>query len=337
MGKKKSSNSGSGGGGGGGDDRPSPEDAVKGETLEQLEKRHTEEVDAVKEVTGKLGKGKGDKDKALRMEGEVSDRHYAETAAWEELDEARNPPVPKATGDDDEDEERKQISAPSLAPPVLEMAKASVADDGGEGNGFGGGAGGVMTKAMKRRLKKEGEEAERDARIQEEKANMGPSNRENEEKALKLLLTPLRLKIKDIKADGHCMYRSVEDQLAQKPHTGGGDVGGSSSGGDSSYASLRRRCAAVMRKNRWDYRPFLPDCAEAGLYRLNPVDRQLESARFPPLNLLKLYPGFEPWYSNSTCNATPRIPASATPRGRSTALRWRTARRGEGRWSWARW
>ena len=73
-----------------------------------------------------------------------------------------------------------------------------------------------MTKAMKKRLKKEQEEAERERRIAEEKANMGPSSRENEEAELRKMLAPLGLKIKEIKADGHCLYRSVEDQLGQR-------------------------------------------------------------------------------------------------------------------------
>ena len=267
KGKKKSKSGGGGeGGGGGGDaasDRPSPEDAVRDETLEQVQSRHAAELAAVREITAKFGKK--EKDKALRMEGEVTDRHYLEMAAWEELDEERNPssepakaPVEQPDSSDDENDDdakkkktTKDASAPS--PPTDAMAKASIADGGG-----GDGGGPVMTKAMKRRMKKEAEEKEREARIEEEKANLGPSSRDHEEAALKRLLAPMGLRVKEIKADGHCMYRSVEDQLAQKPHVGGG-VGG----GGVDYASLRRRCAHVMRKNQWDYRPFLPQCAAA--------------------------------------------------------------------------
>ena len=79
-------------------------------------------------------------------------------------------------------------------------------------------------------------QAEREARIAEENSSMGPSSRVVEETALieKLsvrvpvslhgrcvLLTcmmrspqPLGLVMREIKADGHCLYRSVEDQLA---------------------------------------------------------------------------------------------------------------------------
>ena len=139
KGKKKSKSGGGEGGGGGGDaaDRPSPEDAVRDETLEQLQSRHAEELAAVKEVTSKFGKK--DKDKALRMEGEVTDRHYLEMEAWEELDEQRNPSSEpaKATepedGNDDDADDKKDASAPS--PPTDAMSKASVADDAADSGG----------------------------------------------------------------------------------------------------------------------------------------------------------------------------------------------------------
>ena len=251
MGKKKSK-----GGGGGGDgpavDRPPPEETVKDETLEQLEARHLREMTEVLAVTATFGKGKKDKDRAMRMEGEVRDRHYAETAAWEELngevpDNAGGPP--EAPSSDESEDEAAQRAAP------LVEAVGRVRVSGGEEDG---GRGGGMTKAMKRRLKKEAEEKEREARIEEEKANMGPSNRDHEEAALRRLLHPMGLRVKEIKADGHCMYRSVEDQLAQKP---AGGFRGSAPGPDD-YASLRRRCASVMRTNEWDYRPFLGGCHE---------------------------------------------------------------------------
>lgn len=177
------------------------------------------------------------------------------------------------------------------------MAKTSVSDSGcagvhceqtvrsgggGDSGGGGVGSGTVMTKAMLRRQKKETEEREREVRINDEKSNMGPSARDREEAALKLLLTPLHLRIKDIKADGHCMYRSVEDQLVLRNSKDGAHAHGEdgavgeqspehaiSDGGQGAappvgedFASLRWRCAHVMRKSQWDYRPFLAQCAE---------------------------------------------------------------------------
>ena len=144
------------------------------------------------------------------------------------------------SSDDDTDDD---------APPVAAMARASVADEPAETKPSGG-----MTKAMKRRVKKEAEERERDARIAEEKSHAGPSAGEVEAGRLRAALAPLGLKIAQIKADGHCLYRSIAHQLALKPVPGDAPL---------DHASLRRACAEVMRADERDYRPFLPECAES--------------------------------------------------------------------------
>lgn len=51
------------------------------------------------------------------------------------------------------------------------------------------------------------QEAEREARIEREQSEMGPSDRAIEEENLKKLLEPLGLALFDIPADGHCLYR----------------------------------------------------------------------------------------------------------------------------------
>jgi hypothetical protein len=67
------------------------------------------------------------------------------------------------------------------------------------------------TKAQKRREKQAAKQAERDARIAAELEAAGPSAREEEEAALKALLAPLGLGIKEIRVSphsdglGHCM------------------------------------------------------------------------------------------------------------------------------------
>ena len=55
------------------------------------------------------------------------------------------------------------------------------------------------TKAQKRREKQAARDAERDARIAAEQEALGPSEREEEEKALKALLQPLGLGIKEMR------------------------------------------------------------------------------------------------------------------------------------------
>lgn len=68
------------------------------------------------------------------------------------------------------------------------------------------------SKAQKRRDAKLKQEVEREQRIQEEQSGV-VSERAVENQTLAQKLGPLGLTLKEIKPDGHCLYRAVEDQL----------------------------------------------------------------------------------------------------------------------------
>ncbi|XP_022771004.1 OTU domain-containing protein 6B-like isoform X2 [Durio zibethinus] len=69
------------------------------------------------------------------------------------------------------------------------------------------------SKGAKRREKRAQQEAAREQRIQEEQSNI-VSDRMIEDEKLERKLEPLGFTINEIKPDGHCLYRAVEDQLA---------------------------------------------------------------------------------------------------------------------------
>ena len=213
------------------------------ETLDAMEARHRRERAAVEALCASLGQSKPEKDKRVKMMGWISQRQYEETRAWEDANEGGDEGG-DASSDDD------AHAADALAKDVSAKATVADADEPGAAAGQGG-----MTKAMKRRLKKEAEERERDARIEEEKANAGPSEREDEEKILRSRLQPLGHAIAEIKADGHCMYRSVEHQLSVRGVTDETVA--------TDHVSLRRMTADRLRADEWDYRPFAEDFAEA--------------------------------------------------------------------------
>lgn len=101
------------------------------------------------------------------------------------------------------------------------------------------------SKSAKRREKRAQQEAAREQRIQEEQSNI-VSDRVVEDEKLEKRLEPLGLTVNEIKPDGHCLYRAVEDQL------------GHLSGGSSpySYQRLREMVAAYMRDHASDFLPF---------------------------------------------------------------------------------
>ncbi|KAK7337404.1 hypothetical protein VNO77_17976 [Canavalia gladiata] len=102
-----------------------------------------------------------------------------------------------------------------------------------------------VSKAKQRRDKRAQQEAEREQRIQAEQSDI-ISDRMIEDEKLERKLKPLGLTVCEIKPDGHCLYRAVEDQLAlvfggRSPYT---------------YQELREMVAAYMRKHTSDFLPF---------------------------------------------------------------------------------
>lgn len=101
------------------------------------------------------------------------------------------------------------------------------------------------SKGARRRGKRAQEEAAREQRIQEEQ-NTIISDRMVENEKLEEELKPLGLTINEIKPDGHCLYRAVEDQLSLH----------SKSASPHSYQELRVMAAKYMREHASDFLPF---------------------------------------------------------------------------------
>ncbi|XP_027078968.1 OVARIAN TUMOR DOMAIN-containing deubiquitinating enzyme 5-like isoform X1 [Coffea arabica] len=101
------------------------------------------------------------------------------------------------------------------------------------------------SKSVQRREKRAQQEAAREQRIREEQCNI-VSERVAENERLEKKLEPLGLVINEMKPDGHCLYRAVEDQLALQ------------AGGTSPYTfqELRQMVASYMRNHASEFLPF---------------------------------------------------------------------------------
>ncbi|GAX78018.1 hypothetical protein CEUSTIGMA_g5460.t1 [Chlamydomonas eustigma] len=195
------------------------EDTDGPETRGQMLKRHQREMQAHKKTLQRMGKKS--KEELAKLNQEIEERHSAELKALENT-------APKEESAEERPSHETEELCSDVSALTLESKKPS--------------------KAMKRREKMEQEEVERMARIAEEGAGMGPSSREKEEEALSQLLTPLGVCMKEIKADGHCLYRSIEDQLVQLHHEP-----------SVSYQQLRERAAAFIREHPDEYIPYIYD------------------------------------------------------------------------------
>lgn len=210
------------------------------ETRGQMVQRHKREAKALKEKIKRMGKKA--KDEAAKLESEMEERHTAELASL------------------DASESLNQTSHLTALPTAFYAMTVTSDDGGGDGqlddvasteeqNGQRILGNKKQSKAQRRREQRAREEAEREARIAAELAELGETEREAEEKELQLLLSPHGLGIKDIPPDGHCLYRSIEDQLEQH----------GIKSESSSFLSLRQLAADHLREHADHFRHFVID------------------------------------------------------------------------------
>lgn len=120
-----------------------------------------------------------------------------------------------------------------------------------------------VTKAQKRRDKKAAQEKERESRIAEAEVENLQGVRHQEGLMLAQKLAQQQLQIKEISSDGHCMYRAIEDQLAQRPKPGL----------SMSVKELRARTAEHMRGHADDFLPFLTNPNTGDMYTTDEFEK----------------------------------------------------------------
>jgi len=98
-------------------------------------------------------------------------------------------------------------------------------------------------KARLKKLKKKQKAKEEEEALQNALENAGPSNREVEVKAIlsENKFTENKLRIVDVEADGHCMYRAIGRCISLP------------------YPEVRKLAASTMLENADDYAPFVAD------------------------------------------------------------------------------
>lgn len=104
------------------------------------------------------------------------------------------------------------------------------------------------SKAARRRRKKAEQDAQAQRRVDEEKANMGPSPRFLEIAAIDTQLKPKNLRIHSVPADGHCLYSAVAHQMATR------NIQSTLS---ASVEGLRAATADYLLANKDAYLPFI--------------------------------------------------------------------------------
>uniref|UniRef100_A0ACD5YKB2 Uncharacterized protein n=1 Tax=Avena sativa TaxID=4498 RepID=A0ACD5YKB2_AVESA len=219
---------------------PAAEQAAT-ETLEEVMSRHRKEKSKLqdKETSLKKAAAKGSKaeqkakkkqveEQISRLSAELEAKHAAELASF-----GYKPAESSEKGNLD-----------TLVKAIAGVSVSSNADSAKQPG-----------KAARRRDKKAKEEAAREQRIQEEQSNL-VSDRMVEDEKLEKRLEPLGLTIHEIKPDGHCLYRAIENQLLL--HSRGTT--------QYNHQELRQMTAKYMREHAADFLPFFlsEGKAEAG-------------------------------------------------------------------------
>ncbi|KAH7412071.1 hypothetical protein DE146DRAFT_265084 [Phaeosphaeria sp. MPI-PUGE-AT-0046c] len=192
--------------------------AVESETLEALQARHRKEQrDLVSRITQKKKQAtkktrKGVNDECESLDRELKERQERELAALsndvveEQLEEATS------DGDDPVDEESVDAG----------VAKLQITGNGTQshesstiGDDEVAGAGGKQKKPNRAKARLARRAAEQDAAIRqaEHEAANAPNPREIERERMETQLGKHKLALHEIRANGHCLYAAVADQL----------------------------------------------------------------------------------------------------------------------------
>jgi OTU domain-containing protein 6 len=215
------------------DDDENNGDSGHGETRGHMIQRHKKELKALKDQIKRLGK-KG-KDQVAKLEADLTTKHAAELAS-----------LPVSNEPDG-----AEVVAVADSLYSVSLDGGVTAQDAGKDK--------KTSKAQKRREKLAKEEAERDARIAAELAELGETERAAEERQLKEFLHPMGLDIVDIPPDGHCLYRSLEHQLRHCSSSSSSLPATLSNNIEKDFLSLRQMAANTLRENADRYKPFLSE------------------------------------------------------------------------------
>jgi len=112
-------------------------------------------------------------------------------------------------------------------------------------------------RKKEKKLQKEKEKLAEKERLKESLADL-PSQRQEELAALNRQLLPEGLEVKDVAADGHCLYRSIADQLQLHASRGfSAAVDSVFNLGTITFSDIRKMAADHMRAHVETYAPFV--------------------------------------------------------------------------------
>ncbi|CAO3681156.1 unnamed protein product [Umbelopsis ramanniana] len=221
------------------------EAAPVGETLDEMLTRHRKEIRQLNAETTALKKTatKGEKKKKKEvltqiavMESEMNNRHEEELRQHQPV--AGDPPNVEPEQEDEVDD---GISLDRLNELTIEEGLPAPTGTPNLSDSKG------RKKPNRQKQRKERKEAQlQKMREEAEKEADGQVDRgQLESEAIQELLVPMRLRVSEVAADGHCLYNAVSDQLAARYKV------------KTNYKELRKEAADYIKGHPDDFIPFL--------------------------------------------------------------------------------
>jgi OTU domain-containing protein 6 len=227
--------------------------------MEEIQARHRKEQKELQGlITGKKKSAskktrKGVNDECARLEAELKERQEAEIA---ELN--GDVPVAVENGvsdekeheDEDEDEDKDETGlANGVSGLAIETSKESTAPE----------RTGKKPNRQKARLARRAAEKEEEAAKAAEEAADMPDLRAKEQETMEVAIKSRGLKMKEIRADGHCLYSAVADQLSMRSIGLAPRIRPQIAQGEEPYRTVRRTAAEYITENKDDFEPFLEE------------------------------------------------------------------------------
>jgi len=243
-----------------------PTTEIEPETLEHLQARHRKEQrDLVSRITQKKKQAtkktrKGVNDECERLEQELKERQDAQLAAL------NGSPTPEEPAEDDVsnaplDEAQETLANLDLNPAAQNQAGTITVEE----EPAAGARKKKPNRAKARLARRAADTAALIAAAEQEAAN-APNPREIERERMAQQLEKHGLVLHEIRADGHCLYAAIADQLGSRaigltPRISGALVGGEEGGtaGLEGYKRVRHVTADFIQAHASSFDGFVED------------------------------------------------------------------------------
>lgn len=224
--------------------------------MEELQAKHRKEqkelqglITSKKKSASKKTR-KGVNDECARLEAELKDRQASEIAELNG-DEA---PTDDTRADEPAEADANGVSTDGI---TNEISGLNVGTDNDANQPQA--QGGKKRNRQKERLaRRAAEQEEQIAKAEEEAQNM-PDLRAKEQEVMDAAIKSKGLIMKEIRADGHCLYNAVADQLGERSIGLRPTIRPMIVEGEEPYRTVRRSTAAYIIEHKDDYEPFLEE------------------------------------------------------------------------------